>query len=274
MVGIAHHLVEYGVASCVRSCRQLLGIGRAVQRVLHLACIHIAWAANATGSNQHLRLAVVGQVAGSGSHSGEVGLLDGEVHHPLAGVVVARTLEGGGSLADIRVVTVADGVVGARHEGVLAVRHGDGRSLCLSVVGLVIDTADADVLVGQHLAVVHRDFGVGALHHEGEGIGVALYGLQLEVLQQVHASLYALGSLHGAASGVPQALQSAYAPARVGLNRYRYGGAFGSLCHFSFCYVELHATLSVGAHLEVVGGRNDVRPRARHCHHEQCEQTK
>ena len=112
----------------------------------------------------------------------------------------------------------------------------------------------------QQLAVAHRDLGVGALHLEGEGVGVALYGGQLEVLQQVDAGLHAAGSLHGAASGVPQSLQSAYAPARVGRYLYRYGGAFGSLCHLRFCYVELHGTLSVRAHLEVVG-RSDARHR-------------
>ena len=124
----------------------------------------------------------------------------------------------------------------------------------------------------QQLAVAHRDFGVGPLHGEREGIGVALYGLQLEVLQQVDASLYALGSLHGAASGIPQSLQSAYAPARVGLNRYRYGGAFLSLCHFSFCYVELHATMVVLAHGKVIA-RSVYSARGHGCH-DQHEQTK
>ena len=274
MVGIAHHLVEYGVASCVDCCRQLLGIGLSVQRVLHLACLQIAWAGNATGSNQRLRLSVEGQLChGSGSRRCDVGLVDGECLLHLS-AVVADTHDGSLTRADVLVALVAHAEVGVLGKNGLSVLHGDVGCQCLAGVGHGCDVLEADVGMRQQLAVAHRDLGVGALHHEGEGIGVALYGLQLEVLQQVDVALYALGSLHGAASGIPQSLQSAYAPARVGLYRYRYGGAFGSLCHFSFCYVELHATLSVRAHLEVVGGRNDVRPRARHCHHEQCEQTK
>ena len=270
MVGIAHHLVEYGVASCVDCCRQLLGIGLSVQRVLHLACLHIAWAGNATGSNQRLRLSVEGQLChGCGSRRRDVGLVDGECLLHLS-AIEADTHNGSLTRADVLVALVAHAEVGVLGKNGGTVLHCDVGCQGLTGVGHGCDVLEADVGMGQQLAVAHRDLSVGALHHEGEGVGVACDGLQLEVLQQVDVALYALGSLGSFNGGVPQSLQSAYAPARVGLDRYRYGGAFGSLCHFSFCYVELHGSLSVRAHLEVVG-RNDIRPRARHCCYQQHE---
>ena len=209
MVGIAHHLVEYGVASCVDCCRQLLGIGLSVQRVLHLACLQIAWAGNATGADERLRLSVEGQLCHCcGSRRCDVGLVDGECLLHLS-AVEADTHDGGLTRADVLVALVVHAEVGVLGKNGLSVLHGDVGCQCLTGIGHGCDVLDGDVGMRQQLAVAHRDLGVGALHHEREGIGVALYGLQLKVLQHIDVTLYALGSLRGAASGVPQSLQSA-----------------------------------------------------------------
>ena len=166
-------------------------------------------------------------------------LIDGE-RSGRCTCVVTDTREGHGARARSRIVAVFYRVVLVQHEGRHAVLNRHRGLLGLAVVGLVVDVVDGDVFVCQHLAVVHRDFGIGALHHECVGIGVALNGGQLEVLQQVDAGGTARGAGHG---GIPLALDGAEAPVSVGRNLYGHGLSLCGRRHGVLAHLECNRSV-------------------------------
>ena len=258
MVSVSHHAVEHGVRASVGALRQCGVPCLVVQRVLHAALLQVACALNAAGSNEFLCLFVVGQVAGSGSHSGEVGLLDGESLHHLS-AVVACTYDGCRSGAGVQVILIADAVVRVlSHIGRAVLQCYCGR-LCLSVVGYCLYVGYCDVGVCKLLAVVHRNLYVGAFHHECVGVLVALHRGQLKVLQQVYVGSTARCLCY---SCVPQSFYGAGAPVRIRCYFYGYCSAFSGCGHGVAADLEDNGAVLVGADSQLVAGYG-----ARgHCH--------
>ena len=164
-----------------------------------------------SGTNGHLASALDGHLASGSINSGNLGLVRRERQHAvatgvgfqcevsiaiglldlrrieqhqtlgldhlklyllLASIVIADALEGGGASAGISVAHEGHGIVLVLHQNGLAVLHLDIRIQSVTCVNSIVHR-DGNVLVGQHLLVLHCKLGLGALHLEGVGLGAS-----------------------------------------------------------------------------------------------------